>query len=392
MTGRFHQILRPALFAALACASIAAAATESRQLEFPKLSDGRHVVAVDLHTHTVFSDGDVWPTVRVDEAVRERLGGIAITDHVEFQPKVADLPNPDKNRSYRIARDYAGERIHVINGAEITRRMPPGHFIATFLEDANAVSTVPQTPKTDELTSAAAYGETDSFLRALAEARSQNAFVFWAHPVDAPVDVAGPIVRPLHERVLADGLVQGVEVANPHWGFMRAGLEIALKYNLAILAVSDAHSNIERHNERFGNLHRGVTLVLAKDGSLRAISDALRERATVALYNDTFIGRERELAPLIKRLLSVEIGKDRATPADDNLIIRIRNNAPVAMRFRRTESEEIRAVFDQIDLAPGEQRDLKVRMRPGQAFTGIELEIVNALTDVDRCLKVSLRP
>ena len=37
----------------------------------------------DFHIHTVFSDGTVWPTVRVDEAYREGLDAIAITDHLE---------------------------------------------------------------------------------------------------------------------------------------------------------------------------------------------------------------------------------------------------------------------------------------------------------------------
>ena len=34
----------------------------------------------DFHMHTVFSDADVWPTVRIDEALREGLDAIAITD------------------------------------------------------------------------------------------------------------------------------------------------------------------------------------------------------------------------------------------------------------------------------------------------------------------------
>ena len=36
----------------------------------------------DFHIHTVFSDGYVWPTVRADEAWREGLDAIAITDHI----------------------------------------------------------------------------------------------------------------------------------------------------------------------------------------------------------------------------------------------------------------------------------------------------------------------
>ncbi len=40
----------------------------------------------DFHMHTVFSDGLVWPTIRVDEAIDEGLVAIAITDHLEYLP------------------------------------------------------------------------------------------------------------------------------------------------------------------------------------------------------------------------------------------------------------------------------------------------------------------
>ena len=55
-------------------------ATESRELRFPPLEDGRLVLSVDTHTHSVFSDGHVWPTVRVWEANKDRLDAMAITE------------------------------------------------------------------------------------------------------------------------------------------------------------------------------------------------------------------------------------------------------------------------------------------------------------------------
>ncbi len=39
---------------------------------------GYKTLKCDLHTHTVFSDGLVWPTVRVDEAWREGLDAISM--------------------------------------------------------------------------------------------------------------------------------------------------------------------------------------------------------------------------------------------------------------------------------------------------------------------------
>ncbi len=100
--------------------------------------EGNLLIGADLHTHTVFSDGMVWPSIRAEEAKREGFELIAITDHLEYQPKKEDIPNPDFNRSYQIAKkSVSGGDLIVIPGSEITRHMPPGHFNAIFIKDAN---------------------------------------------------------------------------------------------------------------------------------------------------------------------------------------------------------------------------------------------------------------
>ena len=76
----------------------------------------------DFHIHTVFSDGNVWPTVRSEEAWREGLDAIAITDHIEYQPHKADV-STNHNRSYEIARGTGNDLdVIVIKGSEITRK------------------------------------------------------------------------------------------------------------------------------------------------------------------------------------------------------------------------------------------------------------------------------
>ena len=63
---------------------------------------------------------------------------MAITEHLEYQPHIDDIPHPDRNRSFDIAEDIAKNKdLTVINGAEITRMFPPGHINAIFIEDAN---------------------------------------------------------------------------------------------------------------------------------------------------------------------------------------------------------------------------------------------------------------
>ena len=41
--------------------------------------------------HSVFSDGSVWPDIRVEEAKKDGLDVIAITEHLEYQPWKDDI-------------------------------------------------------------------------------------------------------------------------------------------------------------------------------------------------------------------------------------------------------------------------------------------------------------
>ncbi|MHC4099219.1 MAG: PHP domain-containing protein [Planctomycetota bacterium] len=71
------------------------------KIHFPDIL-GYKTLKCDFHMHTVFSDGQVWPTVRIDEAAREGLDAIAITDHIEYQPHKQDIPT-NHNRVFEIA-------------------------------------------------------------------------------------------------------------------------------------------------------------------------------------------------------------------------------------------------------------------------------------------------
>ena len=69
--------------------------------------DGKFFISADLHIHTVFSDGSVWPTIRVDEALRDSIDLISLTEHLGISITWrADIPNPDRNRSFQIAAGY----------------------------------------------------------------------------------------------------------------------------------------------------------------------------------------------------------------------------------------------------------------------------------------------
>jgi hypothetical protein len=68
---------------------------------------GYRTLKGDFHLHTVFSDGSVWPTVRVLEAWRDGLDVIALTDHLEYRPYVADVTS-GVGRAYAAAKATCG--------------------------------------------------------------------------------------------------------------------------------------------------------------------------------------------------------------------------------------------------------------------------------------------
>ena len=62
------------LFLVISCCAIlnAQQADVNREIVFPDI-DNHLTLVSDFHSHTAFSDGDVWPTIRVEEADKDQL-------------------------------------------------------------------------------------------------------------------------------------------------------------------------------------------------------------------------------------------------------------------------------------------------------------------------------
>ncbi len=81
----------------------------------------------------------MWPTVRIEEAWREGLDAIALSDHIEYQPHQEDIPTRHE-RPYEIALPKAQEmNVLLIKGAEITKDTPPGHYNAVFIKEIDPI-------------------------------------------------------------------------------------------------------------------------------------------------------------------------------------------------------------------------------------------------------------
>lgn len=214
---------------------------------------GYRALKCDLHLHTVFSDGEVWPTTRVLEAWRDGLDVIAITDHDEYNPHKEDV-SADLVRPHELARRLAAQYgLLLVPAVEITRG--DIHHNALFVTRPTAFAGL----KLEE---------------ALLEARAQDAFVFWNHPGwRTPKTVWLPEIDALH----AKGLIQGVELVNGPVIYPEV-FEWAGPKNLAMIANSDEHAPL---SDRYLPHTRPVTLVFVKTADLAGLREALFERRTV---------------------------------------------------------------------------------------------------------------
>lgn len=283
-------------------------AAARREVKIPDIS-GYRTLKCDFHMHTVFSDGRVWPTVRVEEAWREGLDAFAITDHIEYLPHKRDV-RPEFNRPYEIARRAAKDKgLIIIRGAEITRDMPPGHLNAIFLKDVNPL-------------------DVNDWKDAVKAAVEQGAFVFWNHPGWTGQQPDGKSRwYPEHTELYEKGWMHGIEVVNES-SYYPLAHKWALEKKLTIVGNSDVHNPTNLDYEFHKGVHRPMTLVFAKERSAEAIKEALFARRTAVYYKNTLIGEEKYLRPIYNK--SVEILNGEVTVKGKGKVnIRVHNSSEI---------------------------------------------------------------
>ncbi len=368
------MISKVASIAACALIMPVAATAHERAVEFPDTADGRLVLAADLHTHSVFSDGEVWPSIRVKEAHKDGLEVLAVTEHLEHQPHQADLPHPDRNRSFEVAektRSDSGFDLMVINGAEVTRDQPYGHINAIFLKDANALLT--DTPR-----------------QAMEAAKVQGAFVFLNHPNWLP-HAADGIARltDYHKTLIADGLLQGIEVVNGTLdGHSEHALQIALDHDLTVMGTSDIHGLVDWTHGAGSGGHRPMTLVLAGDRTVDAFKAALFDGATVAWSNDDLLGREEHVSAVVSACLSLEAAPAERDYTVVNMIVR--NVCPVNFSLMNRSEETFQNTGDLVRVSRESHAPLAVRTKTGQGQVSLTFEVLNAQIGYRENLRLTL--
>ena len=380
---------------------------QERAIIFPDTKQFKTVIA-DLHTHSVFSDGHVWPNIRVAEALRDGIDALAITEHLEYQPHQADIPNEDRNRAYEEAKAAAlGKEIIIISGSEITRDMPPGHINAVFIKDANKLFNI-DLPKNDkdkeilnekirEMQWGGTFATKEHYIlanmwpaeKAIEAANQQGAFLFWNHP-DWYRQAADGIARllPIHKAMIDKGYLHGIEVVNGN-GYSAEAFQIAIDNNLAIIGTSDVHDLIDWDYKPHAGGHRPVTLVFVRSKNANAIQQALKERRTVVWFKNRLFGLKENLIPLINSSLST----GSATYADGTTIARftIKNSSDVTFVLRNLSDYSFNNSDNLVEVPAQGTKYVQVKTLEKVGMLDISFEVLNALVSPNENAKINLK-
>lgn len=272
--------------------------------------DGLNCYTADLHTHTIYSDGELTPEERVKEAWCDGLDILAITDHIESRRQERNLLkflkgySPDKKGfepiNVRVSRGkHADERgivsdlnfstelareavknypeLTIIKGVELSREpVHKGHFCALFTQDNNII-----------------YSRDDE--QAIRNARAQGAIITHNHPGWERTTCE---MSEFQKKIYDAGLVDGVEITNGS-SFYPDIVRRCVERKLYMASATDIHAATSNVYGKH-NFYRDMTLIFAKDKSEKSLRKALLSQKTLGYCGGKIIGEESLLAKFFR--------------------------------------------------------------------------------------------
>ena len=273
---------------------------------------GLNVYKADLHSHSIYSDAELTPEQRVKEAWLDGLDIFSMTDHVEYRRHegtmlkflkgytdgkakkainanvirkaaseegiLADLNIPTQ-LAQKAAKGY-GESLLIIPGCEITREPKKiGHYNALFTTDNNTIY------------------DADP-MQALRNAKKQGALITHNHPGWSRKSCD---MTEFEQAAYAEGLIDGVEIMNGFWFYPKT-MQRCVDQKLYMLGCTDIHAqtNVYRNNGIF----RTMTLIFAKENTLKAVRKALEKGMTLAYSAGNIAGDAKLLQDFFKASVS----------------------------------------------------------------------------------------
>ena len=274
--------------------------------------NGLNVYKADLHSHSIYSDADLTPEQRVKEAWLDGLDIFSMTDHVEYRrhegtmlkflkgytdgiakravnaniirkPANEEGIKADLNIPTKLAQQAAkayGNALLIIPGCEITREPKKiGHYNALFTTDNNTIY------------------DADP-LQALRNAKKQGALITHNHPGWSRSSCD---MTEFEVQAYGEGLIDGVEVMNGYWFYPKI-VRRCIDNNLYMLGCTDIHAQTSGY--RYNGYFRTMTLIFAKENTLKSIRKALEKRMTLTYSAGNIAGESKLLQDFFKASVS----------------------------------------------------------------------------------------
>ena len=289
------------------------------QIVLPQV-DGFNAYKADFHVHTFFSDAEVSPEERVEEAWYDGLDILAITDHIETRRqeramlKFLKNYSPDKkgfepintrcsrgvpadergiisdlNYSVEAAKAKAKSSypdLFIIKGTEISREPEKiGHYCALFTKDNNTL-----------------YVTDDA--QTIRNAKAQGAIIIHNHP---GWERASTTKTEFEKGIYTEGLIDGAEVTNGSTFYMNI-LERCVAEKLFVVSATDIHRR--SITQQSGGFYRPMTIVFAKEKSEEAIREALLSRRTLGYCGGNIIGEVSMLEKFFKASITAKLASE----------------------------------------------------------------------------------
>jgi len=333
---------------------------------------GYFTLKCDFHMHTVFSDGEVWPSVRVAEAWQEGLDAIAITDHMEYHPHKDDLP-VQFGRAYDIAKPHADQMgLLLIRAAEITRQMPPGHFNCLFLEDVAAL-------------------DKEDFWASMQAAADQGAYIFWNHPGWRQKDEI-PIWYSEHDSIYDLGWMHGMEIVNGN-SYYPLAHQWCLEKDITVFGNSDVHNPTGIDYFSGGDETRSLTLVFARENNTESLREALDEGRTAVWRGNELYGQATYLRAIFDQSVRV-LSQPIKLTGKGFTYVQVVNESDIIFKLKMGEGLKGFGYAPEIVLYPGRIAFMPLQNltegKEGNSDISIPYSVTNLFTGPDENLSVTL--
>ena len=284
-----------------------------QEIILPKVN-GYNLYSADLHIHTTYSDGVLNVKGRTDEAWRDGLDIIVASDHMSIRP-VKDTEGQQTpadvvaKRGARVAKAVTdvvkmAEKygLLVIPGVELTGdAKTQGHFNALFTTDNKTIY------------------DYDG-IQAIRNARAQGALIMHNHPGWRHKTLER---TPFEEQVYAEKLVDGVEIMNGFYFYPRA-IEEAKSRKWFMAATTDIHYTTAQQYAANGHL-RNMTIVFAKDLTLKDVRESLEARRTLAYSFGVVAGEES----LLKDFFTASVVAKKILTEKKNTRVQLTNKTSI---------------------------------------------------------------